>query len=76
MFTGPIHSLAFERAERFFFAASSGDNERSSSSIHEIKLYQQYEDRDSRRRVEAIGGAGLGEVNRHDVEQEGAINIK
>ena len=75
MFSGPIHCLAFERAERFFFAASSADEARPSSSIHEVKLYRRHEDRDGRGAVEAVGGAGLGEAIHHDTEQKSAIKI-
>ena len=68
--------MVFENAERFFFAASSADEARPSSSIHEVKLYRRYEGRDGRRIVEAVGGAGPGEAIHIDAEKKSAIKVE
>ena len=72
IFPGPISSLLFEAAERFFFAAGPVVNSEA-SSIYKINLFRRQE-RSGRSVEEAVGG-GTGDAIRLDMENSGAINV-
>ncbi|KAI0073256.1 WD40 repeat-like protein [Panus rudis PR-1116 ss-1] len=61
-FPHPIRRLAWDVTERLFFAASE-------DSIHQVNLFRQREDKFSRVGMEAVGGAGSGEMI--IIDQEG-----
>ncbi|KAI0352337.1 WD40 repeat-like protein [Trametes cingulata] len=57
-FPQPIVCVVWDPTERLFFAASAD------GSIHQVNLFRQREDKYSRAAMEAVGGAGVGEVLR------------
>ncbi|TBU49181.1 WD40 repeat-like protein [Dichomitus squalens] len=57
-FPQPISCVAWDVSERLFFAASAD------GSVHQVNLFRQREDRFSRAAMEAVGGAGVGDVIR------------
>ncbi|THH10360.1 hypothetical protein EW145_g1398 [Phellinidium pouzarii] len=76
LFPSPIHSLAFEIAERTFFAASSAANSTGhGGAVYQVKLFRRRNAQSSRPSVEALGGGGISEAIRLDADPKGMIFV-
>ncbi|KAL5492469.1 IPI3 [Sanghuangporus weigelae] len=76
LFPSPIHSLAFEIAERTFFAASSeGRTTGSGGFVYQVKLFRRRDVQGGRPGVEALGGGGVGEAIRLDADLKRVISV-
>ena len=71
IFPSPIRSLAFEVAERTFFAASSGPE----GYIYQGKLYRQSGNQGNTSGFEALGGGGTGEALRFEENSRQTITV-
>ncbi|OCB86366.1 pre-rRNA-processing protein IPI3 [Sanghuangporus baumii] len=76
LFPSPIHSLAFEIAERTFFAASSeGRTPGSGGFVYQVKLFRRRDVQGGRPGVDALGGGGVGEAIRLDADPKRVISV-
>ncbi|KAH8111012.1 pre-rRNA-processing protein IPI3 [Phellopilus nigrolimitatus] len=76
LFPSPIHSLAFEIAERTFFAASSDSNPSGpGGSVYQVKLFRKRDPQDIRSGVEALGGGGVAEAIRLETDPKRMIAV-
>ncbi|EJD07635.1 pre-rRNA-processing protein IPI3 [Fomitiporia mediterranea MF3/22] len=76
LFPSPIHSLAFETAERTFFAASSeGTGPDAGGTVYQVKLFRRRDPENNGHGVEALGGGGVGEAIRLDADPKRVIFV-
>ncbi|CCL99676.1 uncharacterized protein FIBRA_01697 [Fibroporia radiculosa] len=61
-FPKPVSCLAWDITERLFFAASAD------GSIHQVNMFRQREDKFGSAALEAVGGAGMNDVVRIDIQ--------
>ncbi|KAI5121624.1 hypothetical protein M0805_001154 [Coniferiporia weirii] len=76
LFPSPIHSLAFEIAERTFFAASSATSSGVNGGVvYQVKLFRRRDAQNSRPDIEAVGGGGVAEAIRLDADPKRTIFV-
>lgn len=67
--------MAFETAERAFFAASLGNDNQKGGVVYEMKLFR-HRKSEQNRGIEAIGGGGVSEAVRVEPDTKQSFHVR